>query len=201
MEQLSFGLPALPRATVRLLFFALRPDAAVNAEVDRCLSVWRGRLGLRGKAMAPARRHVSLLVLGPRTRLPAGHVERVCSAAAGFSCPPFEIRFDRIMRFGGNSIVLTGSNGNPATDDFRQGLATRLRNALPPQHGRFTAHMTLLHDRGASFGTSEIEPLGWVVRDFVLVESYRGEGLHVEVDRWPLADGATVRPIDALAAT
>ncbi|SMH40986.1 2'-5' RNA ligase family protein [Mesorhizobium australicum] len=201
MEQLSFGLPALPRATVRLLFFALRPDAAVNAEVDRCLPVWRGRFGLRGKAMAPARRHVSLLALGPRTRLPAGHVERVCSAAAGFSCPPFEIRFDRIMRFGGNNIVLTGGNGNLATDAFRQDLATRLRNALPPQHGRFTPHMTLLHDRGASFATSEIEPLGWVVRDFVLVESYRGEGLHVEVDRWPLADGAAVPPIDALAAT
>ncbi len=200
MEQLSFDLPSLPRATVHVLFFALRPDAAVNAEVDRCLPIWRGRLGLRGKVVAPARRHVSLLVLGPRTLLPDGHIERVCSATASFSCPPFEIRFDRIMDFGG-SIVLTGGNGNPATDAFRQGLATRLRNLLPRQQGRFTAHMTLLHGQAASFPTSRIEPLGWIVRDFVLIESYRGEGFHAEVGRWPLAHGAAVPAIDALAAT
>jgi 2'-5' RNA ligase len=45
--------------------------------------------------------------------------------------------------------------------------------------------MTLFYDR-CSVAEDPIDPIRWMVRDFVLVHSIRGGGRHILPGQWPL---------------
>jgi 2'-5' RNA ligase len=47
--------------------------------------------------------------------------------------------------------------------------------------------VTLLYG-GQPTAEIEIEPISWLVREFVLIDSFIGETKHVEMGRWPLLD-------------
>ena len=46
-------------------------------------------------------------------------------------------------------------------------------------------HITINY-RGDRFGTETIPPIGWMVREIVLIESVVGKTTHIEHGRWTL---------------
>ena len=101
---------------------------------------------------------------------------------------PFEVSFDRTASFWGGSgnrpFVLIGGNGLRHLQSFRQMFAEAMarRGLRRLANTNFTPHVTLLYDaRGAD--EYPVEPIGWTVREFVLVRSLNG---HEHLVRWPL---------------
>ena len=88
---------------------------------------------------------------------------------------------------GGRAIarfVLIGEKGLRRLQSFRQTLGAALtrRGLRRLANTNFTPHVTLLYD---ARGVDEypVEPIGWTVREFVLIRSLNG---HEHLVRWPL---------------
>lgn len=101
---------------------------------------------------------------------------------------PFEVAFDRTASFRGRPgncpFVLIGEQGLRRLQSFRQtlGAAMARRGLRRLANTNFTPHVTLLYD-ARSVDEYPIEPIGWMVREFVLVRSLNG---HAHLVRWPL---------------
>ena len=190
VNQMSFGWREPSRKIVSCIFFMIRPDAAANAAVDRMLPQWRKEFGLRGKPIEAGRRHVSLAAVGRRDQLLDGSVDLMRTLSARVVAAPFEVRFNRIASFGGDSVVLFDDQGNPGVDSFCR-IFSRAMAGTPLAHKRqFTAHMTVLYDHSLHLHAHPIEPISWIAKRFVLIESMQGAGRHIELGRWYLsADG------------
>ncbi|HMR30903.1 MAG TPA: hypothetical protein PKA13_07185 [Geminicoccaceae bacterium] len=194
-EQMSFGgSDFTPRAAPRdggQVYFALLPDEAASA---RCILGARDvqrQTGLRGR-IREGSFHVSMHYIGPFAKLTEGLIGQVETAAAGVSAAPFEILFDRIRGFGGGAVGLAGPGHGGALGD----LFDRLGSALGRRKASFEPHLTLFYiDRsmaGRPMAERRIEPIGWTVRDFVLVHSHHGLEA---IGKWPLREppGAALR--------
>jgi 2'-5' RNA ligase len=190
--QLSFEwLPAPLRRTERLTF-AILPDDTTAAWIERYALRWRERLNLVGWPIPAKCLHISLYGLGEHEALPKPLVERACRAADTVTCEPFDVGFDRCGEFGGGAIVLYGHRRIPALLEFRRRLGIAL--LTEPALARFVVrrpyapHVTMLYRRDARpFEEQSIEPIGWTVREFVLVHSLVGRRRHVHLGRWRLA--------------
>lgn len=101
---------------------------------------------------------------------------------------PFEVAFDRAASFrgrpGNRPFVLVGEKGLHALQSFREtfcaSLARRGMRRLATM--KFTPHVTLLYD-ARDVEEYPIEPIGWTVKEFVLIRSSNG---HEHLVRWPL---------------
>jgi 2'-5' RNA ligase len=104
--------------------------------------------------------------------------------------PPFEVSFDRTMSFSeskNHPFVLLGDAGVERLKKFRQMLgASMMRNGL--RHlvrTSFMPHVTLLYDN-QNVDEQPIEPISWIVHEFVLVRSLYRRTTHIHEARWPL---------------
>ena len=166
------------------LFLAAVPDADTAARIHRLAGVLKRAHKFMGKLIPPGRLHVSLFFLGG---LHEDGVRKVCEAAAETTAPPFHVSFDRTSSFGGRAgnhpLVLFGGvmvNSNRLGKHSPQAM---MRKGLRRwANTNFTPHVTLL------YGERRVEecpvvPLGWTVKEFVLVHSIHG---HIHLARWPL---------------
>jgi 2'-5' RNA ligase len=197
-EQLSFPgfgtapLPRRPRKPAHRLFFAIFPDADAAARIARLAWKLRGELRLQGKPLPLRRFHVSLLGFGTHTCQPRETVARAREAAAAVAGAPFDVEFDRIASFprrlGEPLLVLLGSGGVAALTSFEETLEAAITGAgfYPATRLRFTPHVTLLYAE-RRVGEQAVEPIGWPVREFVLIDSLQGLGRHVPLGRWSLS--------------
>jgi 2'-5' RNA ligase len=146
---------------------------------------------LAGKPIAAGCLHISLYSLGEHETLPDTLVEHACHAANAVTCKPFDVRFDRCGEFGGGAFVLYGRHEMPALLEFRRrlGVAMVTQRSLAGFVTRrpYAPHVTILYRRDArAFKEQTIEPIGWTVREFVLVHSLVGRGRHIRLGRWRL---------------
>lgn len=184
-EHSCFGF-ASPRTDG--LFFALLPHIAAAAQLGRTAQQLSIRHRLTGTPLATERFHISLLGFGAYAGLPRELVDGASEIAAEISARPFDVTFDRAMSFLGRPrpLVLCGGNGVADLIAFQRTLGdaiqTRGLGRMKPQ---FMPHITLLYDK---HGIEEhaIEPVGWTVREFVLVHSLLGKSRYIPVGRWPL---------------
>lgn len=195
-EQLAF--PSLDPAPTDRLFFAIFPDAPAA----RCTAETAGRLsdqhGLTGRPLAPRRFHVSLHCLGDYAGVPNDIVAKAREAAANLAATPFGLMFDLAGSFAGQRrklpLVLRSGDSPLPLIAFQRALGEAMaRNGL----GRFvsplyTPHMTLLYD-ARYVEPRPVEPVGWTVREFVLVRSLLGLTMHIPLARFRLR-GAAVEP-------
>jgi 2'-5' RNA ligase len=80
---------------------------------------------------------------------------------------------------------MCGADGVERLIEFRDELAGQMRRAGFRVPRSYTPHMTLLWgDR--CVGDHPMPPVGWMVRDFVLIRSLIGQSRHVELGRWCL---------------
>lgn len=168
------------------LFFAIFPDEAAAAKLARTSQQLCIRHRLGGPVLAPERLHVSLLGFGSHASLPPDLVAGAAEAAAAVAAAPFEVVFDRAVSFQGQSrpLVLCSEDDVPELIALQRALGRAVeQRGLGRTKSRYTPHITMLHDKRA-IEDHAIEPVRWIVRDFLLVHSARGQGKHIPLGRW-----------------
>jgi len=179
---MSMMLARVPSRATHNLFFAVRPAAEERARIADLIASLR----IGGVPMRLDRLHITTLSLVMGDVLPRGLAQEVAEVVASIRMPAFRVIFDRLV--GGNrSALLLPSEPLEALRLFRERLGFALMRAgiAFQQGGRFSPHVTLLYG-GQPMPEIEIEPISWLVEDFVLIDSVIGETRHVEVGRWAL---------------
>lgn len=178
---MSTMLAGAPRALTHSLFFAVLPSQEERARIGDLIASLR----IGGVPMRLDRLHITTLSLLLEDLLPEGLALEAAEVAASIRMPSFRVIFDRLV--GGNrSALLLPSEPLEALRMFRERLGFALMRAgIPFRQGGFNPHVTLLYG-GQPMPEIEIEPISWLVEDFVLIDSIIGETRHVEVGRWPL---------------
>lgn len=185
------GMDPPPEMTDRL-FFAVLPDAGTAGQIARFAGQLRNAHGLRGRPLEAGRLHVSLVALGDHPGVPLALVAAACQAALAVAVTPFMAGFDRVLSFTGKArarpVVLVGSAGTAGFFGLRQALAGAMqeRGFQPLAASGFNPHLTLLYD-AQQVAEAAVAPVGWMVREFVLVHSRIGQNLpYALLGRWPL---------------
>jgi RNA 2',3'-cyclic 3'-phosphodiesterase len=194
MLEQQFSLPGLePSPELDFVFFALLPGAEDAPQIARVREGLLLERGLTGRPIATERFHVTLHAVGAWHGLSRAAVRAAEDVGASFSKPPFEIVFDRAMSFARNQALVLRAKAELPFMSFHRGLGIEMKKAGIGRSvtSRFTPHLTLLYG-DHMVGERSIEPVRWIVRDFVLVQSLRGRGLgrsrHIHLARWPLRD-------------
>jgi 2'-5' RNA ligase len=124
--------------------------------------------------------------------IPVQVIDAAKAAAAGSTCPPLPIVFDRASSFnrhgkpGGNAFVpRCDARSDAAVARLRQtlGLALR-RGGLRPEPSS-TPHVTMLYDPRV-IHEPPIEPICWTATRFTLILSHQGLGHHEWLGDWQL---------------
>jgi 2'-5' RNA ligase len=188
-EQLSFaGFEAAPLPT-ECAFIAVCPDAEAAARIAQLAQNLRDRHGLTGRPLATRRFHISLHFVADY--VPADIVAAVGEPASRIAMPPFRIALDHVKSLRGDGrnrpLVLCGGDGVAGLARFQHMLGAAMEDA---GLGRWTGsnwlpHLTLLYDT-LDIAEEAIEPVSWVVQEFVLVHSLLGRNRYVSLARWPL---------------
>jgi 2'-5' RNA ligase len=173
---------------VARVFFAVWPDEPAAAALSRVAA--EGRQACGGRAMRQDSLHLTLAFLGD---LPAGRLLEARRSAdellADARPAAFTLTLDRLAHWRHNRILWAGGQ-SPALTALADGLCRRLREAGFRLDDRpFTAHLTLLRDARCPAPPPPVEPVAWLVREFVLAESALSPaGAHYRaIGRWPLA--------------
>jgi 2'-5' RNA ligase len=165
------------------LFLAAVPDADTAARIHRLAGVLKRAHKFMGRLIPADRLHVSLFFLGG---LHEDGVRKVCEAAAETTTAPFDISFDRSASFHGKRanypFVLFGDDGLSNLKSFRQTFAAAMmRPGLRRRaNTNFAPHVTLLYGEHPA-EEYPIYPIGWTVRELVLIHSMRG---HTRLAQW-----------------
>jgi 2'-5' RNA ligase len=189
MQQTSLGGLAPPHPTDRL-FFAAMPPSEVATQIAGLAGRLRESLGLKGRPRPTAHLHVTLHHLGDFAGLPQQRVEEACAAAGGVALDAFEARFGGVCSFAGrpgkHPFVLLGADDAPGMAALHAALGARLAAAgLGRRERAFVPHVTLLYD-ARNLAPQPVDPLGWTVREFVLVHSLLGRTEYRVLGRWTL---------------
>jgi 2'-5' RNA ligase len=189
-QSLQTGRDTVQKPTDRL-FFAIFPGAAAAVRIAQLAHDLRGKHGLKGKQFATERFHVTVHYLGDYAGLPRGIVAAAIEAAATVAMPPFEVVFDRALSFPtrleNRPFVLQGCAGVVGLTAFQRTLSAALDQAGFGNGAKseYTPHVTLLYD-DRLVPEGPVDPVDWIVREFVLVHSLLGQSVHVPLARWRL---------------
>jgi 2'-5' RNA ligase len=174
--------PAAKKDAARV-FFALWPDAEVRDALSALAHGVRAECG--GRATRADKIHLTLFFVGQieRSRLPGLH-----SAASTVRSTPFELVVDRLGYFRRARIAWAGAACPPALAALVAALTGKLAGeGIAAEDRPFVPHITLAREAPRKPTNTSIEPVAWLVRDFVLVESQRGsEGTYQILERWQL---------------
>jgi 2'-5' RNA ligase len=188
-EQLPLaGFDPVPGTTIGL-FFGTYPDADAATNIDTLARRLCADHGLKGRPRRKDLFHFTLLDLSDCIGPPERVIALASEAAGTVAMPPFIVALDHVVPFGQSRkgpLVLGGGDGVAALVMLHQALAEAMTKAgLRIKAKSYTAHLTLLYDRG-EVARQAVETISWTVRDFVLVQSLIGQSKHVPLTRWPL---------------
>jgi 2'-5' RNA ligase len=181
------GLQAGARPTDGL-FLAVFPDMVAAERIAALARHLRQAHALRGQVAAVRRLHVSLHYLGGYAGVPRGVVSAATEALAAVAMPPFDVLFDRAASFRGQArnhpCVIQGGEGVVGLLALHARLGAALRQV---GLGRWVRphclpHVTLFYDANG-IANHPVEPIGWRVREVVLVHSLYGSGRHDHLAR------------------
>ncbi|MES2443603.1 MAG: 2'-5' RNA ligase family protein [Pseudomonadota bacterium] len=129
--------------------------------------------------------HVTLVTLFDLHHAPPQWLAQVIAALDSFEGPAFPLAFDRIE----NRKAVTLRTRAPLAEAraFQASLVRHLLECKAPMMLGTTPepHVTINY-RGDRQGAQKIAPIGWTVREILLMESVVGKTTHVEHGRWPL---------------
>ena len=184
--QLSFGGPFDAELKHRL-FFAIRLGADATESLTRLMVRLCDDGTIPVRPVDADRLHATLHHLGDfADQIPPSLVPTARAAAATIKMQPFEVTFDRIVGTNGRLLLLI-SDGSAALREFRQTLSAALIEAGLHRHvtSTFSPHVTLSYDVSDA-PEQRVEPIIWIVRQFVLIESLLGKHHHLERGCWSI---------------
>ncbi len=166
------------------LFFALWPDDATRTALNHT-GKWLHQ-HWDGRRMRADTLHLTLAFLG---RTPVDQLDALIASVDAVEAGAFELTLDQPGHWQHNRVGWLGPSQPPP----QLGELVNLLNAAIQQSGvvfdarPHVPHVTLLRNT-AGGGLPACEPVGWSVRDFVLVASRtESDGAHYEVlQRWSL---------------
>lgn len=177
---------ARPRSGSARLFFALWPEAGVQEALEAFARELRAECG--GRAISARNIHLTLAFLGETER---ALLPRLKALAATVAAPRFDLSVDYVEHWRHNHIVWAGVKQCPeALQALAAGLGAKLRAiGFKIDERPYVPHITLVRDARQAPALTRAPPVGWPVKDFVLVESVPREGVRVYevLHRWPLA--------------
>lgn len=179
------------------VYLAFKPHLSEAIWIDNQMRLIGRKFAGDLNRVDPPRLHMTLYGIGWRQGLPSGFADEIDRHMSGICGAPIPIRFDRISRFGGDSIVLRGGPFGPI-NILRQLMVDRLAPLwwVARRQGKsIEPHMTAFHSK-LSFPELAIAPICWTAREIVLVHSFHG---HRILRRWPLTGPPGI--YDRLAAT
>ena len=171
------------------IFLAALPDAETAARIHALAEKLKAQHGFTANLILPEHLHVTLFHLGDWPKLPDEIVTLAAGAASQVSVPAFGVTFRRVESFRNS----TGVFPFVLTSDKAQwkGLHEALRVALTnaglggATRGDFAPHITLTYDK-VRVKPHAVDPIEWIVKDFVLIHSALGKTTHNHLGRWPL---------------
>lgn len=188
MSFAGFDTESLPK---HRLFFAIFPDADTAVRIAKLAWRVREEHKLKGRLLAAERLHVTLHHLGDHVDFPQDIVAAAREVGETIATEPFDLAFDCVGSFtgrpGNRPLTLHGGDRLTALAAFQQwlGLAMKKGGLGRWAEWSFTPHVTLLYD-SQKVDEQLVDPIGWTVREFVLVHSLLGETRHISLARWPL---------------
>lgn len=147
------------------LFFALWPDGDTRAALARLQAL------LPGRAIAPAKLHLTLAFLGQQ---PAGALAPLLAILEGLAVPELLLKVDCLGYFQRPRIAWAGMTQVPGELVAMQAeLMARLEAAgfSPATHGEFKPHVTLAREAKTAPQETPFEPVLWRASEAALVES------------------------------
>lgn len=171
------------------LFFAIYLDAIVAIRVVKLARALCNQFQLSGRLRPKEILHVTLVPVGISALLPREAFSVLGQAAALVDQAAFKVIFDHVVSFknGDNcALVLRCSDGVSTLKDLRKSLHAALAGVGFRAPSSFTPHVTLAYCRGSISETALVDPVVLTVREFVLVQSLHGKGVHIPLARWPL---------------
>jgi 2'-5' RNA ligase len=184
--------PATGTGEPRYLFFALRPEAEAVQRVHERARQLCDSHGLEGKVTDAEQLHLTLCFLGSVARLPPDAVAAADAAARSLQVEPFELTFDRVKSFpGSNAFVLCQEDDCAPLIQLRNRLLLALARSgrFRLEKREFRPHVTLMHDPKL-VSLHEVEPVGWTVRELLLLRSHHGLAPYQVLGRYPLEGNA-----------
>ncbi|WP_372784693.1 2'-5' RNA ligase family protein [Phenylobacterium sp.] len=173
------------------VFFALQPDAEAAERIVSLAGDLRRRHGLKGRPTPASRLHLSLNFIGTFRGPPTRSVmEKAASLAAKVSEAAFRVTLNHVESWKNDPhpLVLVGDEGVIGAQILHAAIHKALvaGTMAPRREPQFWPHVTLLRDKAQVPGAFA-EPVSWMAREFVLLDSPFGEGRHEVLGRWPLA--------------
>ena len=172
------------------VFFAILPEPPMAWRIRGFAAAMQRQQVLPGKLRGAETLHISLLGLGWRHSLSDAVIDRAKRAASVVEMRHFRVSFDQMASFGNGAkrpLVLSGGDGVAGVHALRSALRRALADeglelVVPP----LTPHISLLYGPQVVPTTELDEPLSWIVKNFALVHSHRGEGRYDLLGEWPL---------------
>jgi 2'-5' RNA ligase len=186
-------LPGIPQPVEPLnnFFFAAQPDKATGQRILSCGQQLHVQHRLSATLFARERLHASLVGLGRYAHVPYKYLAVANHAAMSIALPPFEITFNRAVSFKrGNSeakspLVLVGDQVKGLHDLRKAQLEAMQQVGFRFKPATFLPHITLLYDKHR-IAEQPIEPIHWMVSEFVLIHSHIGQHRYTQLKRYPL---------------
>jgi 2'-5' RNA ligase len=195
-QEFDFGIPLPPRQPKLpdRAFFALlleAQDQSKFAALQRQLCYLNG---ITTSLLREERFHVSLQHVGDYKRLRSKTEFAARRSGRLVEMSAFEVIFRHAVSFPGRPaargrpasrpFVLLADNG-PVCELSRLIGISMKANGLKSEVGHFVPHMTLAYDE-KFVRRQAVDPISFVVREFILIHSLRGLTIYKDLDRWPL---------------
>jgi 2'-5' RNA ligase len=186
-------------------FLAIKPEGSTAARIEQFCGRFAREHRLVGTRVGRPRLHITLHGIGNYDVLPVSVVEAMNLIAKAVSQAPFEVVLPTIMTFKGSPSVDGRPSWAPlvllaegdALQELHKALAAELRKFGLRAERNFTPHVTVLYGLNV-VSKQAIEPIRFMVKEFVFIHSRVGKSEHRTLGRWPLNGGT---PTLAPAAT
>jgi 2'-5' RNA ligase len=188
----SDRLESAMRPPQQRLFFALRPPPEAAAAIQFAADQLRAAGAISGKWLKPSKYHITLRFLGTHAGVPPELVAASERAASGVSGSVLEVVLDRAASFQRSRqapcILLAAPDAQAVLGEFGSELGAALAaQGIRGQDDRnYTPHLTIAYGALATHAPVAIAPIAWHAREFALLLSHVGSGVHEVLRSWPL---------------
>jgi 2'-5' RNA ligase len=169
------------------LFLAVFPDPPIAQNIGDLVTHLQIFYELDSQPVADDRFHCTLQVMHESIGLDKNITAAVIGLASRAEMPSFRVEFNNVFSFKDGGLALGGDDGAAGMCLLQERIG-KLMTAVGLGRivrRRYKPHVTMLYG-SRPIATHPIEPIGWQVKEFVLVHSLLGRTRYNFLARFPL---------------